>query len=182
MVVMMINDDLPPDNAAQGIFRMRSISSEKRRVPEDVISSPLIKEIARALGAKWPFICSHTPRTNWWGTTKTTKVAFLQASTTLGTATMFSGNLMPCRYLMFSCSRLIMSVKFSPFTFSSNTHWRTEDSNRFPWRWVLVPINFATALPLKKRKAVSTHQPSFLASFFQLNEVHVSCFTSCQSQ
>lgn len=69
----------------------------------------------------------------WWGSTKMRIVASLTARARSPSATMFSGSLTPGRYLTFSCSVLMSSVRHASrplcTTLSGNTHCRISCSN-----------------------------------------------------
>ena len=121
------------------------IMFEIKMGPPSSNSMPLIRESARAPGAI-VVICGQMRPRNWCGSTKTRSVASVHALARSGSATMFSVNLMPGRYLTFSWSVLMISVRFLPSTCSSYTHILTSSSNSSRSR-TLRPMIFAIAEP-----------------------------------
>mmetsp|Transcript_28828 Transcript_28828/g.77585 ORF Transcript_28828/g.77585 Transcript_28828/m.77585 type:complete len:222 (+) Transcript_28828:540-1205(+) len=91
---------------------------EMRMGPSSLNSMPLMREQARAPLAWLPLILGQMRVRNWWGSTKMSSVASCTALSRSGSATTLSVNFTPLRYLTFSCSVLMMSVRFLPSTCS----------------------------------------------------------------
>mmetsp|Transcript_1575 Transcript_1575/g.2304 ORF Transcript_1575/g.2304 Transcript_1575/m.2304 type:complete len:376 (-) Transcript_1575:224-1351(-) len=85
--------------------------------PPSSNSMPLMSEMALQ---SWPRRASRSLSNfrNWWGVTKIRSVAPSTAVMISGSATTFSVNLWPLRYLTFSCFSLMISVRFLPSTCS----------------------------------------------------------------
>jgi hypothetical protein len=117
-----------------------------RTTPLSSKSIPLIAESSLAPGATDAAILGMRGLRNWWGRQKHTIVAPLTASVMSGTATTFSVNLAPFRYLTFSCSLLMICVSGTPSIISSCTYMRTSLS-KTGWRSAFWPRMRTSAEP-----------------------------------
>mmetsp|Transcript_8613 Transcript_8613/g.25309 ORF Transcript_8613/g.25309 Transcript_8613/m.25309 type:complete len:484 (-) Transcript_8613:110-1561(-) len=132
---------------------------EMRRGPPSSNSMPLISEMALQSGPS-SAVCSASNLRNWCGVTKMSSVAPLTALMMSGSATTLLVNVLPLRYLTFSCFSLMMSVRFLPSTCSWYTHIRTS-SSKSPSSSRFRPTTLAIAEPQFPEPMMATF--SFLA-------------------
>ena len=104
------------------------------------MSTPLVSEMAcLAFGDRCGLSCRQVDAMNWCGRTKTSAVASRTAEAMSGSATTFSGSLMPGKYLTLTCCSLMISLSGRPSTCSSCVNIRIVGSKRDAcWR-TLVP-------------------------------------------